>query len=108
MRSRQQRHFAQFSERETPFFAARLHGSRNRAPVSRPEFNLTGSFQSEVLGTFAALEVQFQRALQYARCCSADGTSERRTADVPVHRAWSIKLGVVEDVEAFYAEQQRL
>jgi hypothetical protein len=66
------------------------------------------SFQSEALGTNSALEVQFQRALQNARCCGADGASERGTADVPVHRAWPIKLGVIEDVEAFYAEQQRL
>jgi hypothetical protein len=66
------------------------------------------SFQSEALGALPALEVQFHRALQNARRCGADRASERGTADVPVHRAWPIKLGVIEDVEAFYAEQQRL
>jgi hypothetical protein len=66
------------------------------------------SFQPEAWGAFPGLEVQFHRALQNARRCGADRASERGTADVPVHRAGPIKLGVIEDVEAFYAEQQRL
>jgi hypothetical protein len=53
-------------------------------------------------------EVEFQRSLHNAGWRGADGVAKGAAAYVAVYGTRAVELGVVEDVEAFEAEEERL